>query len=383
MPRKTTAPPLATDGGPPAHPVKELPTEPARDAVTKNPHPTVRTVPDNPPEFDSLDDHEEHLTVLYYGAEGSGKTTAALQMSRLKQSGNILVINAEGGTKRHALAAQGVDTSRIKLWPKPGQPVTFAGMEALFYRLSADLEKDPESWLGTIWDSATNIHQEFLDQYVESQIAKQQAILEKAGAKARSGNIEVRDRFDLEGSDYGYMSNQFKTLLRRFRYLPCHFAVTALLRRDEDQRGKRVSYGPAVTPALQADLAGYVDMMVYCKVTDLGGSGRVFFAQTAPTLTERAKDRYGVLPSEVVNPAFDRLHSYATGAVTADTDPLAHLMRQEAMPEAADVADSPAADVDAAAAAAVTTVQKLATRPARKKTSRTVPPTGANDEPPF
>lgn len=269
--------------------------------------------------LESLDDSADRISALFYGAEGSGKTTDLALMTALPGKGKVLIVNAEGGLKRRALAARGVDTSRIMTYPPKGERVTFDGLEQLFFQIAADLDRDPDSWLGTGWDSATDIHQELLDQVVEQEMAVQAEILARNKGN-RPGNIKLRDRFDNDRDDYRRMSNQFRQLLRKYRYLPCHFGVTALLRRDEDERTKRVTYGPAVTPGIQTDLLGYVDMVLYCQVAEVAGEP-IWFAQTTPTRDARAKDRHAVLPTEMVNPSFDRLFSYMVGDLTADVDP--------------------------------------------------------------
>jgi AAA domain len=300
---------------------KNPPSTDAQDAAIDAEIPAV--APDEQPsteiELVPLDDSTDHLSVMYYGVEGTGKSTDALQMTLLPEPGIVVAINAEGGMKKGALTAMGVDTSRVLVYPKPGERVTFDGLERLFFQLATRLGDDPDSVLGVIWDSSTDIVQELLDQVVEDVMATQQAILDR-NKGARSGNIKLRDRFDNDRDDYRRMSNQVRSLLRKYRYLPCHFVVTALMRRDEDETTKRVTYGPAVTPALQADLLGYVDMVLHCQVADVADAS-VYFATSKPTRTHRGKDRLHVLPTELVNPGFDRLTKYVTGELTDETDP--------------------------------------------------------------
>jgi len=335
-------------------------------------------------QFSDLDDSDDYLRVLLYGPEGTRKTTGACLMTRLTRPGKVLVVNAEGGLKKQALRKHGVDTSRIAVWPniQSGEQVTFAGLERLFYRLSSDLTDDPFSWLGVIWDSATDIHQGMLDQVVAADIAKQTAILEKNVGR-RPGNIVLRDAFERDGDDYTRMSNQFRMLLRKYRYLPCHMVVTALERIDGE--GRKAVSGPGVTPAIGKDLRGYMDMVLSLQVAQLPG-GFVGFAETVPTLNRRAKDRFDVLPAELPNPTFDRLLSYITGELTVDNDP--------------DMALMPAPDgpTDAAAKAVVATATEKANpvRDATVATARRVasgkkreapvaagPVSSVGDEPPY
>lgn len=295
--------------------------------------------------FGSLDDEDsdEFISLLYYGREGTIKTTSALQMTRLPEKGDVLLINAEGGAKKRALAKHGVNLSRVKTWPAPGKRVTFDGLEALFYRLAADLDKDPDSWLGVVWDSGTEIVQTMLDQIVEGVIEDQQEIL--ARTKGRAGNIELRDRFDNDRDDYRKMSNMVRGLVRKYRYLPCHFVMTALLREDEKKVGKsvRVTYSPAFTPSLASDILGYMDSVLYCKKTANKGKV-VYYATTVEASDDRAKDRYDALPKELVEPGFDRVAAYIRDELESSTDPIQNKMPGGATDREDDSDDAPAAE---------------------------------------
>jgi hypothetical protein len=268
-------------------------------------------------EFGSLDDDSEWISLLYYGREGTTKTTSALRMTALAAPGKVLLINAEGGAKKQALAKHGVDTSRVVTWPQAGKRVTFDGLEALFYRLAADLDKDPTSWLGVVWDSGTEIVQTVLDQVVESAIAEQEEIISRTNGRA--GNISLRDRFDNDRDDYRKMSNMVRSLVRKYRYLPCHFVMTALTR--EDEKGKKTVVGPKFTPALSDDILGYMDQVLYLKSTRNKGRP-VYYATTVQADDDRAKDRYDSLPRELVDPGFDRVFGYINGDLDSEADPV-------------------------------------------------------------
>jgi AAA domain-containing protein len=279
---------------------------------------------DNPGEvlYDQMDDSDEFYRILWWGVEGTGKTTDVAMVTRIIPStkGRVLMINAEAGAKKSALAHHGVDTSRIALYPPRGQQLTFEGLERLFYRVQADLEQDPESWGAVLWDSITAIYQKLLDDVVEADIRKTAEILQRAkkGRDGRSGNITLRDRFESDRDDYATMSNQVRLLLRKYRSLHCHLLVTALERRDEVGKGKDkvIEYGPAVSPALLTDLLGYMDAVLHCKVNSNG----VYYGRSQPTENTRGKDRLNVLPVELVDPTVERVHRYVTGDLTDETD---------------------------------------------------------------
>lgn len=275
---------------------------------------------DDPGEFlfDSMEDADEWYRVMFFGVEGTGKTTDVALVTRVVPKGQILMINAEAGAKKSALARHGVDTSRIALYPPKGQQLTFEGLERLFYRVQADLEADPDSWGAVVWDSATAIYQKLLDDVIEADMRKTAEILQRAnkGRGGRAGNLTMRDRFETDRDDFAAMSNQFRLLLRKYRSLHCHLLITALERRDEDKKAKTVTIGPAVSPALQTDLLGYMDAVIRTQVNEHG----VYFGRTQPTDVARGKDRLNVLPVEMVDPTIERIHLYVTGALTEDTD---------------------------------------------------------------
>lgn len=263
--------------------------------------------------FVELDEVIDYLNVLYYGREGSAKTTnsaflANVMSALAKGKGKILVINAEGGLKLAPLKKRGVDTSRIVIWPDPKKGIrpTHRGLDEVFRRVKADLVKDPESWGGVVFDSATEIHQAILDSVQAKRVKK----IKDTGAEIDEDFVDI--------SDYGTMSKLFRDVLRKFRDLPCHFVVTALERRDVDKDTGRPQYGPAVTPGLQADLLGYVDFVLMCKPEDEDGP---FRALTRANSRYRAKDRFDVLPKVMVDPTMERIIKYVVGELEPDSDP--------------------------------------------------------------
>lgn len=284
--------------------------------------------------FAAVDDTIDFTNTLLYGREGSGKTTAGARLANKFSDlppgkGKILIINAEGGVKKKPLQNRGVDTSRVVLWPDPKkhQRVTHQSLDQIHRRVKADLEADPESWGGVIFDSATEIHMALLDTVQQKRVA----------SLVRQGRDVDPDFVDI--ADYGTMSKLFRDVLRKFRDLPCHFVVTALERRDVDKDTGKPQYGPAVTPGLQSDLLGYVDFVLMCKAADEDGP---FRALTQANSRYRAKDRFDVLPKVIVDPFIDRIVSYVEGELTRENDP-----EQDRLPARANKAqDAPVDEED-------------------------------------
>jgi hypothetical protein len=255
--------------------------------------------------FADVDDIVDYINALFWGREGSGKTTALARMSTL---GRTLIINAEGGVKIKPLLDRGAVRENLKIFPPPSSKIkiTHRSLDNLYRRVKADLERDPNSWVCIGFDSATEVYQAVLDDVQKKRV---QRIREKGGEP---------DEYFVDISDYGTMSKMVRDLLRKFRDLNCHVVFTALERRDVDQDTKKPQYGPSITPGLQADLLGYPDLVLMFKAADEDGP---FRALTQATSRFRAKDRFGVLPKVLAEPMGDRIVQYVHGDLTPDTDP--------------------------------------------------------------
>ncbi|QWY83836.1 RecA-like DNA recombinase [Microbacterium phage PermaG] len=267
--------------------------------------------------FVAYDETEEHLNVLYWGREGSGKT---IDLATATQLGKVLFINAEGGLKKRALLAHGVDTSNLVVFPRPGQELTYASFEQALFRVKSDLMDDPKSWFLVAVDSVTEIAAAFTEAVSDETFARNKA-------KNPNWSPGLNDQFFTDRGDYGVSTKMIRKLTRMLRDLPVHTAITALERRDVDEDTSKVAYGPAVGPALQTSLLGYVDVVLYTKSAD---EERPYFrAQTKKVGTARAKDRLGVIPTVLVDPTFPRLLAYNEGTLTEETDPVQEALKQE------------------------------------------------------
>lgn len=255
--------------------------------------------------FATLEDVQEYLRLVYFGREGSGKTSAALDAT---SEGKVLVINAEGGLKKKALLARGVDVSRVEIWPNPANPVpiTHRSLDRLFRRLKAAFAEDPNAFYLVVIDSSTEVNL-LLTNSVSDDRVKKDAV------------TDPFDKFFTDRSDYGTSGKMFRDLLRKFRSLPCHLVITALERRDEDEDTKKVTYGPNVSPAVQTDLAGQMDVILYTRE----GSGNLPYRALVRGVSKyRTKDRFGSLPDVLAEPSFTRVLAYVEGDLDEKADDL-------------------------------------------------------------
>ncbi|ASZ74355.1 RecA-like DNA recombinase [Arthrobacter phage KingBob] len=263
--------------------------------------------------FAPIDEVQDTYNFCFYGLEGSGKTTAIATAAAMAPEGSrILIVNAEGGVKKKALERRGIDTSNIMIWPNPnkGETVTRKGIERLYNRLKGDLARDPNSWFAVGWDSITEVHAKIVSDVAGARIQK---------ARDRDVVISETDEFFTDRDDYGVMSKMVNDLLRKFRDLPCHFIVTALERRDVDEKTSKVSYGPAITPALQTSVLGYTDVNLYFKAADEDGPFRALVKGVG---TYRTKDRMGGMPKVIAEPTMERILGYTNGDIEEESDEL-------------------------------------------------------------
>jgi hypothetical protein len=303
------APDPDPDPGPIATPERELPVGPPRSSAQAE-------------WFGELKAEDDYLKVLWYGVEGSGKTTAAAMAAN---QGRILVINAESGVKFNALRQQGIKVENIRVWPNPDnpQPITSATLEALHLRLLQDLRQDPGAWYAVVFDSLTEIHQALREQATERRVSKVQGV----------------DPDWVDRDDYGVMTAQMRKTLRRFRDLPCHVLFTALETIDD----KKDEIRPAITPALCNDVMGYVDI-----VMRMGSPTDDFRARCTKSGRIRAKDRFGLLPPRLMEPNFIRVKDYVINSVYADQDDEVQepLRAEERAEEEKRAAEAAIADLD-------------------------------------
>lgn len=266
-------------------------------------------------EYGTLADEEDFLNGLWYGPEGVGKTTGAL---RAADFGRVMVVNAEGGLKKRALARMGINVENIVTWPPPGQEdlLTRAGLEGLGYRLRQDLRDDPKSWYAVVWDSGSAIAEKVLRQVVRAEVAKNAALPEHKQKPSRA------DEFFTDLSDYGTMTAQMVPLIQQYRDLQCHFLVTALERRDVDEDTGQVMYGPVFTPAVSSAIRADMDVVIRVRQAESeDGTEMVVIGATRPNDRYRGKDRFGATPIRMADPSFTRVLSYVEGELDEANDP--------------------------------------------------------------
>ncbi|QOC55731.1 RecA-like DNA recombinase [Gordonia phage Archimedes] len=297
--------------------------------------------------FTTLSDTKEYVKAVFYGREGTGKSTAAATAS---QNGRVLIVNSEGGLKKAALRQHGVNTDNVAVWPNPetDEQITARSLEELHERILSALTDDPDAFYAVVIDSLTEVHHLLREQATDQRVAK--------------SRVEVDPDF-IDRDDYGKMTSQLRKLIRRFRDLPCHVVFIALEKDDEDAK----EYRPALTPALCTDVLGYADVVARYASPDT-----TFRARFKGTDRIRAKDRFDMLPATLPEPSFVRIEQYVSGELDAKQDTLLGAML-ESDRERQEAADAEKAEKEAKRAAAKKAPAKRAPRKAAAKPAAETP----------
>lgn len=279
----------------------------------------------------SLADEDERGRICVYGEWGTGKSTSAAHAANL---GPVRHVDAELRLKAGPLKRLGVPVDRIE----PYRDISFAALKADIEQTREDLYDAeqgsvvgedgivPTRWNAYVHDSVTEIVKTLLDDVIARNVG------EAARRAAKRGEEVKINPFQIDVDYYGEAVQEYRTLMREMRNLDCHLIFTAQTRRDTDKDDGTVRVGPGTLPAIQAELMGYCDVVVYTY-----RQGRYYLGLTEPGTKYMAKDAFGVLPPIMVNPTVDRILAYTSEELTIDTDPIQQAWLREAQ-EAADQA---------------------------------------------
>lgn len=248
----------------------------------------------------SLAEDSEIVRMAYYSDPGKGKTTDMAHMAKL---GKVIYIDAENRLKASPLKRMGVPIENIE----PIKDVSYQRLDELSFEIKERLDNG-EPIVGLAWDSATETSRLFT-----------QALVDRSVAKAAQAG-KHKDPWSTELADWGDMTEQMRRLLRRFRDLPIHLAVSCLANRSQDEEGA-VTVEPALSPAVYRDFMGYMDLVLHCRM-ELVGDVEEYSAQCKPVGRFVAKDSFGVMPRVLITPTFDRVLAYVRGELTAAKDPI-------------------------------------------------------------
>lgn len=252
----------------------------------------------------ALTDLIEPLNILWYGDAGTGKTTDLANMANVGvvedgPPSPLIAMNAESGFKARALARRDIAVGNIEVYDGD---YTYEGLLKEWKRLKGLLGKDPNAIVGVGWDSITEIYKAVLEDVVGVQQAKDV--------------LKGKEHDNTQLQDYGIMTDQIRSLVRKYRDLDCHFGCTALAKREVDQEDGKTAYLPDVTKGLVSNLYGWFDIVCYTWVDEAGQ----YWGRFNPAGKYRAKDRMNIMPSVLADPTFERILDYVEEEMTVEDD---------------------------------------------------------------
>lgn len=211
------------------------------------------------------------IKMLVYGNYGTGKTVFAATADDVPEMKPVLYVDCEAGT----LSIRG----RRELHTYPVRE--YSDLNSLIGYLRA--KALPNTYGTVIIDSITEIAKMVIKQCV---------------VEARAANSN-HDRDIAEQRDWFRYTERMRVVIRALRDAPVHIIMTALEREARDEATGAISFGPmAAGQQVQVDLGAYVDIIGRLVATK-DGKSRIMHLQ--PTDKFRAKDRSGLLPTEIEN----------------------------------------------------------------------------------
>lgn len=250
----------------------------------------------------SLAEETEYARVCLYGRFGTGKTTSLATGARL---GRVMHIDAEKRLKAGPLRRLGIPVENIE----PHREITIDALNKLVWLAKERLHEGTDLAVFGI-DAFDETIKILLQQVLEE---NNKTILERA---KKRGEVAKIDPYNVDIDFWGIVTQQVREFLRHSRDLQCHLMFTSHERKDTDDDGT-VRIGPAASPAIQADLMAYVDIVGH---TEMQEDWRV--ARFKPGTKYEAKDTFGVLPGVMAEPTLDRIVAYVREELTAENDPV-------------------------------------------------------------
>jgi hypothetical protein len=224
-----------------------------------------------------------YINLLVYGEPGVGKTRLAGSSVLVENMRPVLLLDFEGGTLSLKGDMQEVEVVR----PRSLQEID---------RLHANLY-DGLPYRTVVVDS----------------LLFMQSIMREVVKKDPERDPDVPSI-----REWGKNSEQVRTFVRAFRDLPCNTIFTALAEEAKDDRSGITKTRPALPGKLKAEVAGYVDIVLYMYTRDIqitGSKEREIKSLVLTSGTERtvAKDRSGQLPLMIESPTMTAISQFMKG----------------------------------------------------------------------
>lgn len=230
--------------------------------------------------IEKLSEKDPGVKMLVYGAPGVGKTYFSSSAPK------PLFVDVEGGTLSIRNAGRNIDVVKVNRF-------------ADIFEIHKFLMAGDHDYQTVIVDSLTELQKKSLD-----------GIMEEAYRK----DPMKRDPDVAELRDWGKNTAQLRKAVRYFRDLPMNVIFTSLEKDTKDESTGAIRVGPDLTPKLQNDVAGYLDIIAHMSTRDKE-EGIVRQMLVQPTGKYMAKDRSGKLGKIIKEPDFQAILDRIEGKI--------------------------------------------------------------------
>lgn len=245
-------------------------------------------------EVEKVKERAPLANILVYGESGTGKTVLAGSADEVPSMRPVLFVDIEGGTTSLRHSYPEVQTVRITTWKEMQQ-------------VYDELYEGNHGFKTIVLDSLTEI-QKFSMYDIMTDLAQKRPDLDS----------------DIPGMrEWGKNIEQLRKMVRAYRDLPMHTIFTALPREDKDQKTGVVKSKPSLSGKLADEIAGFVDVVMYYYVKQIGEGSEAEFKRlllTRKTDSQIAKDRSGLLPMVIENPTMQGIYDIMNKEKTDESE---------------------------------------------------------------
>lgn len=233
----------------------------------------------------SVVERPQYINMMIYGESGIGKTVLAGSASVVPELGNVVFVDAEGGT-----------LSLNKRYPdvKVVRCTSFDDLGKLYQ----DLAAGKSGFQTVVIDSLTELQK-----------------LSMSGIMRKTLQEDPDRDPDLPGiGEWGKNIEQIRRLVRAFRDLPMNVIFICLAQTTQDKKGRKETK-PSLSGKLASDVAAFLDVVLYMyKRETEDGVQRLILSQSTDEYV--AKDRTDNLPPVMENPTMQDLFELIINADT-------------------------------------------------------------------
>ena len=231
-----------------------------------------------------IEERDPYLNILVYGNPGAGKTVLAGSADQVPEMRPVLFLDVEAGTESLRNTYPNVETVRVSNW---------MDVQNVYNELHAG----GHGFNTVVLDSLTEI-QKFSMYSIMGDLVKRKSDADP----------------DVPGMrEWGKNIEQIRRFVRGFRDLPMNTIFTALMKSDRDSKTGMVQMKPYLSGKLADEVAGFLDVVVYYYVKQIGAGDEATFRRlllTQATEQQVAKDRTGKLPMVVEDPTMASLYEF-------------------------------------------------------------------------